>query len=272
MAVKRPYKWWSNPDAFPWRVLALDTLAATERDEEGNVYTFDFIDEDKIGRQGARLWFKVSDILTTQPGPGLFDWIRNKILDSDQQSLAFYTSDRLYRVIHTEPTVAYYEEKNQDIVMAQRGRSLDFSREEVEDLADMGIGDRRVFALLALPYPFIQPPKEATMLAWLKEKGSVIGSVAGMLAAFVAALQLFVVTPMNQRFDALERHVNQRFDAQDKRIDKLEADMYRGFDRLADGLSALRELTAGISERVSRTEGEIDVIRQQLQTADNPAP
>ena len=121
------------------------------------------------------------------------------------------------------------------------------------------------------------------MLAWLKERGSVIGGVAGMLAAFVAALQLFVVTPMNQRFDALERHVNQRFDAlerhvnqrfdaQDKRIDKLEADMYRGFDRLTDDVSALRELTVGISERVSRTEGEIDVIRQQFQTADNPAP
>ena len=115
MAVKRPYKWWSNPDAFPWRVLALDLLAATERDEEGNVYTFDFIDEDKIGRQGERLWFKVSDILTMQSGPGMFDWIRNRILDSDQQSLAFHTLDRLYRVIHVEPTVAYYEERNQDI-------------------------------------------------------------------------------------------------------------------------------------------------------------
>ena len=40
-------------------------------------------------------------------------------------------------------------------VMAQRGRSLEFSREEVEDLADMGIGDRRLFALLALLSPFI---------------------------------------------------------------------------------------------------------------------
>ena len=40
-------------------------------------------------------------------------------------------------------------------VMAQRGKSLEFSQEEVEDLADMGISDRRIFPLLALLYPFI---------------------------------------------------------------------------------------------------------------------
>ena len=40
-------------------------------------------------------------------------------------------------------------------VMAQRGKSLEFSQEEVEDLADMSISDRRVFPLLALLYPFI---------------------------------------------------------------------------------------------------------------------
>ncbi len=39
--------------------------------------------------------------------------------------------------------------------MAQRGKSLDFMREEIEDLADMRISDRRVFALLALLFPFI---------------------------------------------------------------------------------------------------------------------
>ena len=50
MSVKRPYKWWSSPDAFPRQVLALDLLAQTERDEEGNRYTFDFVDEDEIGQ------------------------------------------------------------------------------------------------------------------------------------------------------------------------------------------------------------------------------
>jgi len=40
-------------------------------------------------------------------------------------------------------------------VMAQRGKSLEFSAEEIEDLADMAIGDRRTFGLLALLSPFI---------------------------------------------------------------------------------------------------------------------
>ena len=38
MAIKRPYKRWSSSDAFPRRVLALDLLASTEPDEEGNRY------------------------------------------------------------------------------------------------------------------------------------------------------------------------------------------------------------------------------------------
>lgn len=40
-------------------------------------------------------------------------------------------------------------------VMGQRGKSLDFSEEEIEDLADMGYSDRRVFPMLALVFPFV---------------------------------------------------------------------------------------------------------------------
>ena len=39
--------------------------------------------------------------------------------------------------------------------MARRGRELDFNGEEVEDLADMRVGDRLTFALLSLLFPFI---------------------------------------------------------------------------------------------------------------------
>ena len=72
----------------------------------------------------------------------------------------------------------------------------------------------------------------------------------------------------DQRFNG----VDQRFDAQDRRIDELKADMNRRFDRLTDEVLELRKLTVSIIERVSRNEGEIDVIREQLQTADKPAP
>ena len=115
MSVKLPYRWWSSPDAFPRRVLALDLLAQTERDEEGSLYTFDFVGEGEIGQQGECLWFKVSDILTLEPGPEMNDWLLDRKLERAQHSHAFRILHRLHHVVHTEPTLAYYEERNQDI-------------------------------------------------------------------------------------------------------------------------------------------------------------
>ena len=66
---------------------------------------------------------------------------------------------------------------------------------------------------------------------------------------------------MNQRFDAQDTAINQRFDDQDRRIADVGAEV-----------AALRELTVSIGERVSRNEGQVDVLMQQLQTADAPAP
>ena len=86
------------------------------------------------------------------------------------------------------------------------------------------------------------------MSAWLKEKADTIAAVAGTIAAFVAVLQLSVVGPMNQRFDA-----------QDQRL-----------DRLADEVVELRKLTISIGERVSRSEGQIEIIREQIKTVDAP--
>ena len=115
MAVKLPYKRWNNPDAFPARFLALDLLAPNERDEEGNCYAFNFVDERTIGRNGERLWFKVRDIVGMDSGPEMHDWLLEQELSHEESSRAFYVLDRLYRVIHTDPTIAYYEERNQDI-------------------------------------------------------------------------------------------------------------------------------------------------------------
>ena len=115
MAVKLPYKWWSSEDAFPQRFLALDLLAPDERDEEGSRFTFDFVDEAQLGRHGDRLWFRVSDIVGMKSGPDMLDWLLARGLEREDQGRAYRILDRLYQVVHTEPTVAYYEELNQDI-------------------------------------------------------------------------------------------------------------------------------------------------------------
>ena len=41
------------------------------------------------------------------------------------------------------------------MVMAQRGKTLDFVEEEIEDLADMRLGDRRIFPLLTMLFPHL---------------------------------------------------------------------------------------------------------------------
>ena len=118
MAKKLPYRWWNSSDAFPKRVLALDLLAPPDPDEEGSRYTFEFVNEDRIGSEDARLWFRVSDIMsysTTNPAPDMLDWISDLGLETEQQRLAFRTLNRLHQAICVEPVVAYYEEKSQDI-------------------------------------------------------------------------------------------------------------------------------------------------------------
>ena len=115
MAVKLPYKWWSSNDAFPRQYLALDLLAPDERDEEGSRFAFDFVEEAQLGRHGNGLWFRVSDIVGMNSGPDMLDWLLAKGIEREDQGRAYRILDRLYQVVHTEPTVAYYEEFNQDI-------------------------------------------------------------------------------------------------------------------------------------------------------------
>ncbi len=141
------------------------------------------------------------------------------------------------------------------------------------------------------------------MWNWTKENAGAAAALATIFLGLAAIIQFGVLNPIHQRFDA----INQRFDVQDKRIDDLKAEINQRFDAqdkymnqrfnavdqrfnavdqrfnavdqrfdiqdrriedLAKDISELRKL----SERVSRNEGQIDVIRQQIQAADAPSP
>ena len=134
------------------------------------------------------------------------------------------------------------------------------------------------------------------MWNWTKENAGAAAAIATIFLGLAAIIQFGVLNPIHQRFDA----INQRFDAQDRRIDDLKAEINQRFDAqdkymnqrfnavdqrfnavdqrfntqdrriedLAKDISELRKL----SERVSRNEGQIDVIRQQIQAADAPSP
>ena len=69
---------------------------------------------------------------------------------------------------------------------------------------------------------------------------------------------------INQRFNDQERLINQRFDAVNQRFDTID----QRLEHLETDVSELHRL----NERVSRTEGQIDSILQQMQTADVPSP
>lgn len=113
------------------------------------------------------------------------------------------------------------------------------------------------------------------MLTWLKDNGPVIGALAGALLALVAVLQFLVAGPINRGFDDLRSEMSSRFEAVDRRFDDLRSEMIQRLDavderlgRLETGVSELRTL----SDRVSRSEGQIDLLREQLRTVDAPAP
>lgn len=133
------------------------------------------------------------------------------------------------------------------------------------------------------------------MPTYFEKHGHTFITLAAIIAAFVGLVtingnrldaqdrlisQLFAA--VNQRLDAQDRlisqhfaAVNQRLDAQDKHLDAQDKHLDghdKRLDRLTDEVSELRRLIVGISERVSRSEGEIDVIREQLRIADTPSP
>ncbi len=112
------------------------------------------------------------------------------------------------------------------------------------------------------------------MPTYFEKYGHTLITLAAVSAAFVG-----LVTIKGNRFDAqnrlIEGHfdardglINQPFDAVDQRLDGHG----KRLDRLSDEVSELRRLIVGIGERVSRNEGEIDVIREQLRIADTPSP
>ena len=122
MAIRLPRRRVNNPYAYPKRVLALDLLATPDPDnQEGRLYTFDFIDEGKIGCNGEHLWFKVGDILTmgegsVADGPRMLAWINARVDTQEQSEAAFRCMFQLFQVTCVEHSVVCYEENSQDIV------------------------------------------------------------------------------------------------------------------------------------------------------------
>ena len=81
-------------------------------------------------------------------------------------------------------------------------------------------------------------------------------AVMGLLVAIV-----LMFNQMNGRIDRLQADTNARFDQMFDRMDRMQAENNRRFD-------ALLETIMSFDRRVSRNEGQIEVIREQLQAED----
>ena len=120
LALKEPRKWWTNPDAFPRRQLHLNLLAEEGEGEQGEAYAFRFLSGNEARtRQEAdpenQAWFPVSRILKMSDGPAMMEALQDQGLGDRNLRRAYRILDRLYRVIHTEKSIAYYEETSQDL-------------------------------------------------------------------------------------------------------------------------------------------------------------
>ena len=95
-------------------------------------------------------------------------------------------------------------------------------------------------------------------------------TIATIALAFAGLVAIF-----DQRFNAQGKLITQHFNAVDQRfssVDRRFDDQDKRIERLFDEVSELRKLMTGIIERVSRKEGEVDVIREQLRIVDTPSP
>lgn len=115
MAVKEPNKWWTNPNAFPKRVMRLNLLSGDTPDEDGILYDFRFLDDARAAKSDTEMWFKVPDILGMSSGPDMLNWLVGQSLTGEKLTKAYRVLDRLHRMVHADPLLFYYEEEAQEL-------------------------------------------------------------------------------------------------------------------------------------------------------------
>jgi hypothetical protein len=114
LAIKEANKWWNNPKAFPVKRLYVDLLHLLRTDEEGELYRFEFLTEEKSLAPGnGEYWFPVHRIFgMTEPSEPM-EYLAEKQLGNTQQAIK--SLHRLQQVVHNAAVINFYEEESQDI-------------------------------------------------------------------------------------------------------------------------------------------------------------
>ena len=115
MAIRQRGGWWTNDAAFPKRRLYLNLTAPRDATEDGSKYRFKFLTKEQVEQAKDEAWLHVGQILSLTDGAALHDMVEEFDLDKEGRKLAFGAADRLRTVVHSDPSINFYEEKSQDV-------------------------------------------------------------------------------------------------------------------------------------------------------------
>ena len=114
-AEKEPRKWGSRPSSYPTKHLFLNLCSKAPENELGLTYDFKFLTREWAAEQrsDSSCWFRVSEVFAfTKP----FQVIKKlQELGLGQHELAAEILNDLYRLVHEEKLIPYFEEEAQDL-------------------------------------------------------------------------------------------------------------------------------------------------------------
>jgi len=117
-AYKLRYKWKNNANACPVRKLYVDLLG--EAEEPDYLYNFAFLTEEEAADNGgARHWFPVGEVLDMKEQSDVNEYLIEHELSAhtnkEKAKFANRTLFKLYAIIHTNPTISFYQERSQEL-------------------------------------------------------------------------------------------------------------------------------------------------------------
>ena len=115
---------------------------------------------------------------------------------------------------------------------------------------------------------------------WIEDNAGPIAVTIAILGGFAAIIQVSVVRPMHQGFDAVNqriddqiKYINERFDAVDQRFDDQNRAINQRFDDQNRSINQrFDDQNKLIAQRFDAQDRRIDALTEQLQTVDAPSP
>lgn len=112
LAHKLPRKRVDSVDAYPPKRLHVDLRYAPTEDDDLQ-FGFEFLTDDQAAVIGEHHWYLVGDILDVpEPGEPIFEYVKQHDLTDTS---AFRTLARLWKAVHEDGVISYFEEKEQSL-------------------------------------------------------------------------------------------------------------------------------------------------------------